>query len=63
MPWQVEYIHASSHLRQQTKIQMYLNTMTLGRFTLAQSALRDTCPLGAPVQSRTAAYLYYVYYV
>ena len=25
--------------------------------------LRDTCPLGTPVQIRTAACLYYVYYV
>ena len=25
-PWQAVYIYASSHLKQQTRIQMYLNT-------------------------------------
>ena len=63
IPWKIVYVHALSCLQQQTRIQMYLTHLTPSQFMQVQSELRDTCTLGIPVQSRTAACMYCMYYV
>ena len=53
---QVIYNNKLEHKRTLTPLDPRL--LNVGLYTL-----RDTYPLGAPVQIRTAACLYYVYYV
>ena len=62
MPWQPVYVNASSY----TNIiehKCSLTPLDPRLLYIGPIQLRDTCPLGTPVQIHKATCLYYVYYV